>query len=347
MDKEKHIVILIPGFPKNKADTTCLPAQQAFIKSVNTLYPSIQLTILAFQYPYLEGDYSWHDTQVIAFGGNNKGGLSRGVLWYKIKKKLKQLHSDKPISGILSFWCGECALIGKKMANRFGIPHYCWIMGQDAKNDNRFVSRIRPDSHELIAISDFTRDEFAKNHLVLPAQVIPLGVNELKTSDVPDRDIDLLGVGSLIPLKQYDLFIQVVKKAREAIPGICAVICGKGPEEKRLMFLIEKEELQENIQLKGEVPYEDVLKLMKKTRILLHPSSFEGFSGACLETLAAGAHVISITRPMKQDIDHWHIVTAEMLNQKIIEFLQKPLEHQPVIPFPMEQTTKNVMTLFL
>ena len=50
---------------------------------------------------------------------------------------------------------------------------------------------------------------------------------------------------------------------------------------------------------------------MQRTKIFLHTSSYEGFSGACLEALYAGAHVISFCEPMKQKIDHWHIVKDE------------------------------------
>ena len=48
----KTLVILSPGFPKDEADTTCLPAHQVFIKSLNKNFPSLKIIILSFQYPF-------------------------------------------------------------------------------------------------------------------------------------------------------------------------------------------------------------------------------------------------------------------------------------------------------
>ena len=37
---QKTLIILSPGFAKDEADTTCLPAQQVFIKALNKNFPS-------------------------------------------------------------------------------------------------------------------------------------------------------------------------------------------------------------------------------------------------------------------------------------------------------------------
>ena len=72
------------------------------------------------------------------------------------------------------------------------------------------------------------------------------------------RDIDILGVGSLIPLKQYHLFIEIVHKIRQFLPDIKAALCGKGPEQEDLKTMIAKYNLEANIELTGELSHDKV-----------------------------------------------------------------------------------------
>jgi glycosyltransferase involved in cell wall biosynthesis len=120
------------------------------------------------------------------------------------------------------------------------------------------------------------------------------------------------------------------------------MIIGGGPEKERLQDFIVKYGLQQNVTLTGQLPYYDVLKLMQRSKILLHPSSYEGFSGVCQEALCAGAQVVSFCRAMNYEIENWHIVTGknEMKNQAIsILQNQKECQSSP-INFSMDNTAK-------
>lgn len=346
MKAEPVLAILIPGFPADEQDSVCLPAQQSFVLAMNRFFPEQKIVILSFQYPFEKKEYNWHGNEVISFGGKNRGGLSRILLWSRIEKRFLQLMKEKNVSGILSFWCGECALVGKRLSKQYHLPFFIWLMGQDAKKQNRYVRRIRPKPAELIAISDFTRQEFAKNHLVQPEQVIPIGVNDFRIKK-RERNIDIFGAGSLIPLKQFDLFIDMIRRVKENTRGIKACIAGKGPEEGRLKELIRKNGLGDNISLPGELPHQELLDLMSRSKIFLHPSSYEGFSGVCLEALHAGASVVSFCKPMKHEIQNWYTVsTADEMETKLRELLQSANENAPVNAYPVELAARAVMKLF-
>ena len=77
-----------------------------------------------------------------------------------------------------------------------------------------------------------------------------------------------------------------------------AVLIGEGPERMKLQSLITALGLQSNISLTGELSHPEVLQWMQRTKIFLHPSSYEGFGVVCIEALHAGAHVISFVKPM-------------------------------------------------
>jgi len=239
--------------------------------------------------------------------------------------------------------------LGNRFAKKYNLKHHSWILGQDAKKENRYVSRIKPSAAELIVLSDFLAETFFLNHSVRPAHTIPNGI---ATGDLirtgAARTVDILGVGSLIPLKQFDLFIKTIKAVKNKLPGIKAVICGSGPEEDKLKLLIAESGLQDNISLAGELPHLGVLQLMQQSKILLHPSNYEGFSAACLEALHAGCHLISFVQPMKKEIEHWHIAKDEEDMLKIsIRILQDEVrDHHPVSPYLIDDSALAVMKLF-
>jgi glycosyltransferase involved in cell wall biosynthesis len=347
--KRQTLVILTPGFPKDEGDSTCLPFLQAFVRTLKENFSSLNLIVIALQYPFFAGEYEWHHCKVISLYGWNKGKIAHLLLRLRIWRILKKIRKENDLVGLLSFWCGESAFIGSRFGRRFNIRHHGWIQGQDAKKKNRYVKRIRPVANELIALSDFIQLEFERNHHVKPRHVIPPGIDTRQFSKEPVRkDIDILGAGSLISLKQYDIFLDLVYEIKKQLPEIKVVLCGKGPEQIVLQKKIDELLLAETVLLTGELPHSEVLRYMQRTKIFLHPSSYEGFGVVCLESLYSGAHVISFCKPMNEKIDQWHIAdTTEMMTQKAIDLLQSSLtRYDPVLPFSIDVSVKKIMQLF-
>lgn len=347
-DKQSTFIILSPGFPKSEQDTTCLPAQQLFVQKLKENFPSFEIIVVSFQYPFHHTPYRWHGVDVIPLNGQNRRKFGRLLTWLRAVKALKKIQRSKNVVGILSFWCTETALIGKWFGKMYGIQHRCWILGQDARAGNRFVKWIRPSANKLIALSDFLADEFFKNYSVKPANVIPNGVDINLFTKCTEKPIDILGVGSLIPLKQYEVFIRLIQQIKKTHPSIRAVICGEGIERNKLASLVNSLALNENVHLAGETDHKEVIQLMHQAKVFLHPSSYEGFSGACLEALHAGAEVISFCKSMKEDIPRWHIVkTEEEMLAQVLSRLQKADECQtPPVSFPMEESVKRILALY-
>ena len=157
-----------------------------------------------------------------------------------------------------------------------------------------------------------------------------------------------MAVGSLIPLKQYQIFIEIIAELQKKLPLLKAVLIGKGTEKEKLSVLISKNGLEKNVVLIGELPYPDTLHWMRRAKVFLHPSSYEGFSGVCLEALYAAAHVISFCKPMKQDIAQWHIVQSrEEMLKKTISILGNPAVGYNSVTFrTMNNVAKKMMDLF-
>jgi glycosyltransferase involved in cell wall biosynthesis len=343
------LIILTPGFPKNEGDTTCLPFLQDFICELNESYPHLKLKIIAFDYPFFSSSYHWNGNEVDSYNGWKKNKFRKLIKWLFIWKRLIKIKRNNHVMGILSLWCGECAFLGNRFAKIGKLKHYCWIQGQDAKKDNKYVSRIKPGGEELIAISDYNRIQFESNHSIRPKYTIPVGIRPVNFSgEMAQKDNHILGVGSLIQLKQYHLFIKILSKIRKNIPEIKAVLSGKGPEENSLKALIKDYQLGSSIVLTGELPHDKILLLMKRSKIFLHTSNYEGLSVACLEALASGCQIISFLKPMQNDIEHWHVVQTpeEMLEKTIFILNSNGVTSNSVIPFTMRKSVQNILALY-
>jgi len=346
---EETLLILTPGFPENEEDTTCLPSQQLLVRAFNRIQPDLKIVVLTLKYPFKKSDYSWFGNEVLAFHGWKEGKVNKLSTILSVWHRLRRLKKKNNVIGILSFWCTQCAWIGSYFSKMNGLTHYTWILGQDAGKENKWVRLIAPSENELIAMSDFLAKEFYKNHRIRPGHIIPNGIDTtLFGLTGQNRDIDLLAVGSLIPLKQYDLLIDVVKKMLPEYPGLRAIIAGKGPEFDRLESLIRSQGLKDHLKLLGEKSHEEVLMLMQRTRIFLHPSSYEGFSTVCLEALFSGAEVISFCNPKEQWVKHWHIVNSrEDMVQRTSELLaeiQGPYES--ILVHSLDDVARQFIALF-
>jgi glycosyltransferase involved in cell wall biosynthesis len=345
----KTLVILTPGFPKDEGDCTCMPDRQIFVRVLKETYSELNIIVLTFQYPYKKAEYRWNGIKVIALGGKNKRGLPRRLIWLQAWRELKKIKAAYNVIGLLSFWMDECAFIADKFAKKFALKHYCWLLGQDARPGNEYVYLMLPNGDNLVALSDFIVDEFKRNYGVMPKYTVPGAIDPLLFKVFTgDRDIDIVGAGSLISLKQYDVFVDVILSLKRDFPQIKTVICGNGPEMKPLQAKIEHLGLEDNITLTGELPHGEVIALMQRAKVFLHPSRYEGFGIVCLEALYAGAKVVSFVQPMKHDIQNWHIAENAADMQQIVTgiLLDKALPFYPVLPYHATDSAKAIMALY-
>lgn len=101
-----------------------------------------------------------------------------------------------------------------------------------------------------------------------------------------------LFAGRLLPLKGVSLAIQAMRN----LPGWRFVICGEGPDEKRLRNLARRMDLQDRVEFHGWVERSQVLKLMREANVLLFPSLHEEGGWVVAEAIASGLPVVALDR---------------------------------------------------
>lgn len=349
-DKMPCIVVVTPGFPENENDTACLPAFQQFALALKQNLLDFKFVFISLQYPFKKGWYDWNDIDVYAVAGKNKKhifGLNTKRL---ATQKLNELGKTYAIKGLISLWCIDTALVANKFALENNLKHLIWIIGQDAKQTNGFVKKIKPKPEQLIAMSDFLKEEFKKNHHIEPKHVITNGINAtlFEPLNSNQRPIDILGAGSLIPLKNYSLFIEVIAEVVKKHPLLHVKIVGDGAEKKLLSDLIIQHKLQRNIELLGVKSHLETLSLMNQSKLFLHTSHYEGNSTVLIEALYSGCQVVSTQKLNNDAVKNLQTLTniTDLIN-RVLDLLVQKKEAERVTFNTMDNSAKQMMQLLL
>jgi glycosyltransferase involved in cell wall biosynthesis len=349
-NQDPCIVIVTPGFPANENDTTCLPAFQQFALALKHNFPDLKFILVSLQYPFKKGLYKWHNIDVYAIAGKNKKHIFNLNTKRLASQKLLELNQIYTVKGVISLWCIDTALVANKFALKNNLKHMIWIIGQDAKLTNGFVKKIKPKSEQLVAMSDFLKEEFSKNHYITPKYVITNGINPklFEALNTSQRVIDVLGAGSLIPLKNYTLFVDVIAEVVKKYPSLNVKIAGDGEDRKLLSNLIIQHNLQKNIELLGAKSHHETLRLMNQSKLFLHTSHYEGNSTVLMEALYSGCQVVSTQQLSVSDVKHLYTKTSktELVNN-VIDLLSQNKMPERIIFNTMDNSAKQMMQLVL
>ncbi|AAM04607.1 TPA: glycosyltransferase family 4 protein [Methanosarcina acetivorans] len=165
------------------------------------------------------------------------------------------------------------------------------------------VARI---SKNDIAVSDWTKDRLEalkgtnSKIAVLPNGVDLKLISEIKpagkgSSDAQGGKIyDVIFAGRLIKEKNVDVLIKAISLLKKDFPEICCCIVGDGPERKALEKLTRELGVRENVIFEGFQEYRALIGKIKASKVLVLPSSREGFGMVVIEAFACGVPVVTV-----------------------------------------------------
>lgn len=158
------------------------------------------------------------------------------------------------------------------------------------------ISSMLPDMFTVVS-EHTARELMAK--LNVPQHkicVVPNGISitELENIAPATAHSDVIFVGRLLSHKNIDVLIHSIALLKGKFPQIRCVIVGKGPERKRLVELVERNNLLKNVEfIECVEDHTHLYSMMKSSRLFAFPSTREGFGIVVLEANGCGLPVIT------------------------------------------------------
>jgi len=167
----------------------------------------------------------------------------------------------------------------------------------------KLVSKI---SDKNIAVSDWTKKRLEilgvpeKNITVIPNGIDFNRILEIEpeggqtSAGLESKIYDIIFAGRLIKEKNVDVLIKAVALFKADFPEIRCCIVGDGPERKVLVRLADELGVRENVDFAGFQEYEALIAKIKTSKVLVLPSSREGFGMVVIEAFACRVPVVTV-----------------------------------------------------
>ncbi|WP_296381221.1 glycosyltransferase [Winogradskyella sp.] len=341
-----HIIFLTPGFAESEKDSATIPALQVYLKALQKAKPEIKMTLIAFQFPFSNENYIWNDINIIPINGRNRR-VKKLWVWKKAFLTLNKLHKENPIIAIHSFWIGECSLIGSRFSKQHNIKHIVTAMGQDANLGNRHIKSIESHNTQVVTLSKNQHSSLLENYNI-NSEIIPWFLDDVSFSELKASTIDILAVGSLNKVKNYELFISIIASLIKTHSHIKVEIIGEGIEQKKTENKIALLGLTKAITLVGKLDRKKVIEKMMQSDILLHTSNYESFGFVFLEALSTGMKIVSKNVGIAdENNEKWAVCNTEIeMIESCTKFLDSTTKKERVILNSKEFTISAYLKLY-
>ncbi|KAK2751133.1 Phosphatidylinositol N-acetylglucosaminyltransferase gpi3 subunit [Myotisia sp. PD_48] len=108
----------------------------------------------------------------------------------------------------------------------------------------------------------------------------------------PDEIITIVVISRLFYNKGTDLLIAAIPRILALNPNVRFIIAGSGPKAIDLEQMLERNVLQDKVELLGPIRHEEVRHVMVRGHIYLHPSLTEAFGTVIVEAASCGLYIV-------------------------------------------------------
>jgi glycosyltransferase involved in cell wall biosynthesis len=198
------------------------------------------------------------------------------------------------------------SMLGVRLGRRAGLPVIhtehgadfvttpSWIINLGARQVDRSAGVwVLRQATEVLSVSRRV-SEFVSRLSGRPSAVIGNGVHleEWLPPEPPAAASRLVFVGRVVEEKGWRVFLDVVESLQD-IPNLEAVVAGDGPQRGELAQEVRRRGLEGTVRLPGSVDH-TMLAAYFRGAVYVNPSTAaEGFQLTLLESLAAGARVVT------------------------------------------------------
>ncbi|RAH41973.1 phosphatidylinositol N-acetylglucosaminyltransferase subunit A/GPI3 [Aspergillus brunneoviolaceus CBS 621.78] len=218
-----------------------------------------------------------------------------------IREQIQIVHGHASLSS----FCHEAILHARTMGLRTVFTDHSLFGFADAASilTNKLLKFILSDVDHVICVS-----HTCKENTVLRASLDPLMVSVIPNAVVaenfrpaeprsmkpigPNDTITIVVISRLFYNKGTDLLIAAIPRILASHPNVRFIIAGSGPKAIDLEQMLERNVLQDKVEMLGPVRHEEVRDVMVRGHIYLHPSLTEAFGTVIVEAASCGLYVV-------------------------------------------------------
>jgi len=152
----------------------------------------------------------------------------------------------------------------------------------------------------IVSNSPHTTARLLDQKVNRPITTLTLGVDADHIAAVPPAGVtsDTIFAGRLLPNKNVALLLEAVRLLVHDRPELRCLIVGEGPARVDLEALASRLGIAASVTFLDFLPaHDDVLALMKQSKVFVLPSVREGFGIVVLEANACGLPVVTVDHP--------------------------------------------------
>ncbi|MGB0383529.1 MAG: glycosyltransferase family 4 protein [Ardenticatenaceae bacterium] len=233
--------------------------------------------------------------------------LTRAMLLFPKAIRLARLMQQDGIAHIHAHYATHPAFVAWLINQMTGITFSLTAHAHDIfVRQEMLATKLRAASF-IVAISEYNRDFLArtigewvrKKTIVVHCGIRP---NRFSADSMPSQRrtrFEIISIGSLQPYKGFPYLIQACDLLRQkGVPFRCRII-GGGEERPGLERMIASSQLNEQVELLGAQPQDEVVRLLRTADCYVQPSiitsegKMEGIPVALMEALACGLPVVA------------------------------------------------------
>lgn len=143
------------------------------------------------------------------------------------------------------------------------------------------------------SLQNHIKRHFGKDSLIIHNMIGQDFYNNQVKIENDSTILKIISVGSLLPVKGYDLLLEALYKISSTLPKWRLVLIGDGSEHLNLQKKIEELGLSENVSLLGRKSKDVIVNYLNNSTMYVSSSRSENFSVSIIEALSTGLPVVA------------------------------------------------------
>ncbi len=307
MAEKPSVLVLIPSFQPSHEGRYL----EEICENYFALAGSFDITAAALIVPNVTSAFDLEDIHVLTLGKGTteRMGAMDMLRWMRL---LMREHSARQFQFIHSVWATYPSFMGSILSRVFRIPLIVTVAGSECISmpqlhyggAGNVLARLRLRWVLRRASAILVGSEFQKKNVIgfypdveKKIALAPFGIARknfpfcLRLS--PEKEIILLAVGWLNPVKNYPLLLRAFALVHEKYPQTVLRIAGNGTEEKQLENLANELGISEAVSFLGRIAHTQLVEQYHSAHLFLHTAAFESQCIAITEALSTGLPVVS------------------------------------------------------